>query len=72
MLEVGSAYVLGRENQQGFLVQIIPDSEQHLKKDFFHFGRRGKVRMLALFLLFVNISLWMLLETAIYARGTRL
>lgn len=64
--------MLGRENQQGLLVQIIPYSEQHLKKKFFYFGRRGKVRILGLFLFSVNISSWMLLETALYARGTRL
>lgn len=62
--------MFGSERQQSLLLQIITYSEQYLKKDFYYFGRRGKVRMLGL--LFVNISLWMLLETAICARATRL
>lgn len=58
------------EERTNKLTQIIPYSEQHLQKKIY-FGR-WEVRTLAPFLLFVNISLWMLWETAICARGTRL
>lgn len=42
MCQVESAYVLGRENQQGLLVPNIPYSEQHLKKDLFWQAREDE------------------------------